>query len=72
MKKIITLLVLAGAIILAFYISSTAKQRKDWRPEDKAGKEASAFMPEKAKGEPVAKGTKDLKVTGPVYDLDTK
>ena len=73
MKKIAILLVLIVFVVLAFYVLSNAKQKVFLpKPEDKAGKAASPFMPEKVKGEPVAKGTEKLKVTGPVrvYDLD--
>ena len=72
MKKIVILSILVIAA-LSFYIYSSAKQKVLLpKPEDKAGKEASTFMPEKIQGEPVAMGTGKLKVTGPVkvYDLD--
>ena len=73
MKKILILSLLAVVALLSFYIYSSAKQKVLIpKPEDKAGKEASSFMPEKVQGEPAAKGTERLKITGPVrvYDLD--
>ena len=77
MKKvrIIASVLVAIIAILSFYIYSNAKQRVFLpKPEDKAGQDASAFMPQVIKGEPAAKGTEKLKVTGPVriYDLEEK
>jgi uncharacterized protein YxeA len=73
MKKILVLLILVIVAVASFYVLSNAKQKVFLpKPEDKAGKAASPFMPEKIQGEKAAKGTEKLKVTGPVrvYDLD--
>mgnify|MGYP001197224910 CR=1 FL=1 len=73
-RKIIILVILAIVAALSFYAYSAARQRSFLpKPEDKAGRSASAFMPVVTSSEePVAKGTEKLKVTGPVrvYDLD--
>jgi hypothetical protein len=73
MKKWTVLFILAGVVVLSFVIISMARQNAYLpRVEDKASQEASAFVPVKIMGEPSAKGSDELKLTGPVYDLDNK
>ena len=66
-KTLLVLLIIAGAILgLALY--SFARERFILpRPEDKAGREASAFMPRESQGKPTTKGSDQLKLTGPVW-----
>ena len=68
MKKILLVaLVIAGAI-LGLVLYSFARERYTLpRPEDKAGNEASAFMPVESQGKPTSKGSGQLKLTGPVW-----
>lgn len=66
-KTILVALVVLGAILgIALY--SFARERFTLpRPEDKAGREASQFMPTESKGKPTTKGSGQLKLTGPVW-----
>jgi hypothetical protein len=68
MKKrlVILSLILVGLISIFVYSLARAKQSFP-RPEDTAGREASAFMPQTVKDKPVAKGSAELKLTGPVW-----
>jgi len=68
MKKIaiICAMVIAGALLL--YAASFAVQKLFLpKPEDMTGQEASNFKPTKVDSKPVAKGSGQLKVTGPVW-----
>ena len=66
-KTILTILIIIGAI-LGLVLYSFARERFNLpRPEDKAGKEASAFMPQESEGKPTTKGSSQLKLTGPVW-----
>ena len=69
MKKIIVALILILVVMASWYIYSFARQKISLpRPEDMAGKEASAFMPQEIEeGKPASKGSADLKLTGPVW-----
>lgn len=70
MKKIILILVLVAiaAGVLSFYIYSYARQKANLpKPEDMAGREASAFLPEKIEDKTSPPGSRELKVTGPVW-----
>lgn len=68
MKKRIGVLILILAVVLFLYIYSSARQAVPLpRPEDMRGQEASEFLPKEVKGEPAAKGSADLKLTGPVW-----
>lgn len=66
-KNLLLVLIILGAILgLALY--SFARERFNLpRPEDKAGREASAFMPAESEGKPTTKGSGQLKLTGPVW-----
>lgn len=67
MKKTILILLLILGVVLGIYIYSSARQKISLpRPEDKAGREASRFMPEEVESKRAPKGSEDLKVTGPV------
>ncbi len=68
MKKVMLLSLIILGVILGLVIYSFARERYTLpRPEDKAGREASAFMPEESEGKPTAKGSNQLKLTGPVW-----
>ncbi len=69
MKKTLWVLILIVVGLLCIYVYSSARQKTVLsKPEDMAGEEASAFMPKEVKGgQPAAKGSADMKVTGPVW-----
>lgn len=68
MKKPLLIILIIIGLCFGVIIYSFARERFTLpRPEDKAGKEASAFMPEKSEGKPTAKGSGQLKLTGPVW-----
>lgn len=68
MKKILLLVLIIIVAILGLVLYSFARERFNLpRPEDKAGREASAFMPTESKGKPTTKGSGQLKLTGPVW-----
>jgi hypothetical protein len=68
MKRIVwSVLIVLGIVLGVVLYSSARVQFTLPRPEDKAGKEASAFMPREAQGKPTAKGSEELKLTGPVW-----
>lgn len=68
MKKPILIILIMIGLFSGVVIYSFAKERFTLpRPEDKAGKEASAFMPVESQGKPTAKGSGQLKLTGPVW-----
>ena len=70
MKKWTVLLILVVAVVFSFVVILMARQSAYVpRVQDKASNEASAFMPTKVMGEPSARGSDKLKLTGPVYDL---
>lgn len=63
-------LILVLLAVLSLYVYSVARQKVSLpKPEDMAGREASSYkeiIQEKAK-KPLAKGSSDLKLTGPVW-----
>lgn len=65
MKRLIFLFLVVGVILLAFSVSSFAEELLPV-PEDTAGRESSAFLPQKVKGAPAAKGSEKFNLTGPV------
>lgn len=68
MKKIILILILGILVAagLSLYIYSYASKKDTLpRPEDMAGREASAFLPEKIQDQTVSPGA--LKAAGPVW-----
>ncbi len=68
MKKILLLILIILGAILGLVLYSFARERFTLpRPEDKAGREASEFMPVESKGKPTSKGSGQLKLTGPVW-----
>lgn len=68
MKKKIWMPMLILVAILSLYIYSWGRHKPDLpKPEDMAGKEASAFLPQEVQGKPAAKGSSELKLTGPVW-----
>ena len=68
MKKPVLIILIMIGLFSGVIIYSFAKERFTLpRPEDKAGREASAFMPEKSGGKPTTKGSSQLKLTGPVW-----
>jgi len=69
MKRLILILVVILIAIASFYVYSFARSKIVLpKPEDMAGREASAFLPkENEEGKPAAKGSSDLKLTGPVW-----
>lgn len=67
MKRIWVLMLILVAV-LSLHIYSSARQKATLpKPEDMAGKEASAFLPPEVEGKPAAKGSDELKLTGPVW-----
>ncbi|MDD5432285.1 MAG: hypothetical protein PHO70_04780 [Candidatus Omnitrophica bacterium] len=67
-NKFFLVIILVVIVILSLYAYSFARRKTPLpKPEDMAGKEASAFMPDKAQDKPVSQGSKDLKVSGPVW-----
>lgn len=81
MKKWAVLLILLAVAVLSFVIISMARPNATLpRVQDKALGSSSAFgdfsktsVSEKdSQSKSQAKGSNDLKLTGPVYDLDTK
>ncbi len=71
MKKGLWLVLLVVAIALTVYIISSARAKVSQpRPEDTKGKDASAYeevVDKEKKDKPVAKGSENLKVSGPVW-----
>ncbi len=68
MKKPILIILIMVGLFLGVIIYSFAKEHFNLpRPEDKAGKEASSFMPLESEGKPTTKGSGQLKLTGPVW-----
>lgn len=68
MKKKAWVLILILGTVLSLYIYSSARQKVTLpKPEDTAGREASAFLPQEVEGKPAAKGSDELKLTGPVW-----
>lgn len=68
MKKKIWMAIIILAAILSVYIYSLGRQELNLlKPEDMAGKQASAFLPSEVQGKPAAKGSSELKLTGPVW-----
>jgi hypothetical protein len=68
MKKTLLLVLIIVGAILGLVLYSFAREKFNLpRPEDKAGKEASAFMPIESEGKPTTKGSGQLKLTGPVW-----
>ena len=69
MKKSMLVLLLVSAVILAIYAYSYARSRVLFsHPEDMAGQESSAFLPERLdNGKSAAKGSNQLHVAGPVW-----
>ncbi len=71
MKKIILILILGVVVaaVLSLYIYSYARQKATLpKPEDMAGREASAFLPEKIEDPTDPSGR--LQATGPVTVLE--
>lgn len=69
MKRILWGLIVALTLIAAVFIFSSARENLSLpQPEDITGKEASPLLPEKGEdNKPAAKGSRDLKLTGPVW-----
>ena len=68
MKKNIVIILIICGLFLGLFLYSSAKEYFTLpRPEDKAGREASAFMPIESEGKPTTKGSNQLKLTGPVW-----
>ena len=67
MKKIWILILIVVLILSLYSYSSSQKKASLPKPEDMAGREASAFLPQEVEGKPAAKGSEELKLTGPVW-----
>ncbi len=68
MKKPLLIILIIIGLCFGVIIYSFARERFTLpRPEDKAGREASEFMPVESKGKPTSKGSGQLKLTGPVW-----
>ena len=69
MKKKLWILIIAVILVFGLYIYSRALQKSAivGFPEDRSGKEASSFLPDKIDEKPAAKGSADLNLTGPVW-----
>lgn len=69
MKRIALVLGVLLIIFLSVQIYCFARNKIILpRPEDMAGREASAFLPRQVEnGAPAAKGSTELKLTGPVW-----
>jgi len=68
MKKGLWVVLLVVAIALTVYIISSARAKVSQpRPEDTKGKDASSYEEVADPNKPAAKGSENLKVSGPVW-----